>query len=172
MKVLTLKRIISILLMTMLALTTFLFIATEANFASTRYVTGKTNLGYKGHTIVYKTASTATPLKSGGKTAMISKNVYVPYLGLSGNFLKIKWGDTVGYVPTTKGVTIDMYDLNATKLTSNKTVSFGIYSGYIAKNTYVVYVNKSTGKIKWAAFSSLPAPEEKWNDPFAYLSTM
>lgn len=147
-------------------------LTTQSSFAASGYVTGKSGLGYQGHAVVYKSASTATPITSGGKTAMISKHVYVPYLGKTGNFLKVQWGSSVGYIQDTKGVYTDMYDTSATKLTANKKVTFGTYTGHIAKGVYVVYVNKGTGKIKWAPAYSGPASEEKWWDPYAYLSAL
>lgn len=174
------KRSLILALAVAMIISIFTAFTTENVNAATGYVTAKTAIGYKGYIPVYKTASTATQWtykdNSEVHKAVISNHVYLEYLGRSGSFLQVKWGNSTGYISDTQGVRVDSKPINTTKLASRKKVVAGIWQGYLAFNTYVTYIDSSTGKIKWAPYARSTSDilnDDKWEKPgHAYLYSL
>lgn len=171
------SRIIATMLAIILTLGIVTLFTTASSFAATSYVTmSTTGSNYTGTIPVYKTATGSTQWTSNSLNGVISKNVYVTYVGTSGDYYKVNWGTSYGYIKKSQATTVSLLPTGATKLTSSKKETHGVYSNYLASGTYVIYADSSAGKIKWGTYCSNPADignEDKWVTPaYAYLKAL
>lgn len=169
MKVNVMKKSVIALLIAVLTISGIAILTTDTAFGATQYVTMATKASnYKGTIPVYKTAGESSQWTSGGQKGVLSKYVYATYAGSSGNYYKITWGDSYGYVNKDQASILESKPTGITQLTSAKKETHGVYTGYLAKNTFVTYENTSTGKIKWATYcnsASSAADEDNWISP-------
>ncbi|MEY8364196.1 hypothetical protein AALA22_00925 [Anaerovoracaceae bacterium 41-7] len=170
------KKMVSLLLIAILSLAIVTVLTAEDTFAATSYVTmAERASNYRGTVPVYKNTGTIQ-WTSSGQNGVLSRNVYVEYIETVGSYYKVKWGSSVGYVKTNQGTKVASLPAGTTKLSSAKKETHGVYSGYLAASTYVIYTDASAGKIKWATYcndSLSYGDETKWIVPgIAKLSSL
>ncbi len=156
------KAIVITLVACLLVTGAFVF-TTENTFAATKYVT-MSGSNPKGCVPVYKDANGTTQWKSNGFGGVISKSVYVEYLGTSGDYYKVTWGSSTGY-----GTILETLPTGTKKLMTSKKEKHFTYTNYLAANTYVTpFTGTSISRIKWATYCTDPqncSDSDQWISP-------
>ncbi|WP_251612768.1 hypothetical protein [Senimuribacter intestinalis] len=159
------KSLVITLVACLLLSSAFIF-TTENTFAATKYVT-MSGSNTKGCVPVYKDANGTSQWKSNGFGGVLSKYVYVEYLGTSGDYYKVTWGSSTGYIKRSQGTILETLPTGTKKLMTSKKEKHFTYTNYLASNTYVTpFSGTSISRIKWATYCTDP---QNCSDPDQWI---